>query len=81
MAGETKIIVAEGAVRGLDITVVASNATVIANSATRLAQQIAAEWTQTCSELLEDDGLGLDFANLLGDDPDSEKWAAGNFLE
>jgi len=37
MAGETEIIGAEGAVRILDIAIVAGNATVIANGTARLA--------------------------------------------
>lgn len=75
MTGETEVIVGEGAVRGLEITEVAGNATVKANRAARLARQVAAERAEACGELLEDDSLSFDFANLLGDDP------LGIFLE
>ena len=81
MTGEAEIMVREGTVRRYEITVVAGNATVIADRAPRLARQVTAEWTDACVELLEDNGLGLDFTNLLGDDSDLDKswWATAIF--
>lgn len=81
MTGEAEIMVGEGTIGRHEITVVAGNATVIANGAPRMARQVAAEWADTCMELLEDNGLGLDFTNLLGDDSASnlDKWATAIF--
>lgn len=79
MTGETEIMVGEGTVRRYEITVVVGNATVIANRAPRFARQVAAEWADACVELLEDNGLGFDFTNLLRDDSDLDKWATAIF--
>lgn len=51
------------------------NVGVISDVAAREAPEVAAESVQARVELLEDDGLGLDFTDLLGDD------ALGHLLE
>jgi len=48
---------------------VASNATVEADVVTRDTVEVIAEETEAGMELLEDDGLGLNLADLLEDDP------------
>jgi len=50
---------------------VACNATVVAGvvAGARGVAEVVAEESEARVELLEDDGLGLDFADLLGDDP------------
>lgn len=79
MTGEAEIMVGEGTIRRYEITIVAGNATVIANRAPGLARQVTIKWADACGELLEDNGLGLDFTNLLGDDSDLDKWATAIF--
>ena len=79
MTGEAEIMLGEGTVRRYEITVVAGNATVIANRAPWLARQVFVEWAEACMKLLEDNGLSLDFTNLLGDDSDMDKWATAIF--
>ncbi len=44
---------------------------VVADLVARLAAEITAEVSQAGVELLEDDGLRLNLADLLGDDPGS----------
>jgi len=83
-AGEPKVVRGERTIGRFEITVVAGDAAIVANTAARVVQQVAAEGPHAGVELLEDDGLGLDFANLLSDDPlghllDDEKTLLDNF--
>jgi hypothetical protein len=48
---------------------VTGDVVVIANLVSRVAPQIVAEATEATVELLEHNGLGLNFADLLSDDP------------
>lgn len=72
---ETEVVRAEGAVVANDVAEVVDDVRVIADLVTRDAAEIVVEVVEARVELLEDDGLGLDFADLLGDD------ALGHFLE
>jgi len=69
LAVESEVVTAEGAVRVDDVAVVARDAAVIASTAARLVPDITAERAHARDELLEDDGLSLDLADLLSDDP------------
>lgn len=66
---EPKIVRAEGAVGVHDVAVVARDTTVIPDAVARLAPDVMAERAKAGVELLENDGLGLDLADLLGDNP------------
>jgi len=69
-SGEAEVVAAEGTVRGHDVAKVARDAAVVAGTVAALAAlEIAAEAAHAGLELLKDDDLGLDFADLLGDDP------------
>lgn len=66
---EAEVLAVEGAVGVVDASVVASDAAVVADLVAGLARQITAEASEARVELLEDDCLGLDLADLLSDDP------------
>lgn len=59
---------AEGAVLAEEVAEVVGDAGVVADLVTGDAAEIVVEVVEAGVELLEDDGLGLDFADLLGDD-------------
>jgi len=68
----------------VDVDDVAGNLMVVANVAVRLAAEVARETLTARNELLVDDGLYFDFANLLGDDllvplPDNCEVLLNNF--
>jgi len=67
-SAEAEVLAVEGAVGVVDASVVASNAAVVADLVTGLVCQITAEASEAGVELLKDDGLGLDLADLLSDD-------------
>ena len=67
-ARETEVVRAEGAVVADDVAEVVSDARVVPDLVTGDAAEIVVEVVEAGVELLEDDGLGLDFADLLGDD-------------
>jgi len=67
--GEPKIVVANRTVGAHNITEVARNTAVVASTVTRAARDIMAEGAHARVELLKDDGLSFDLADLLGDDP------------
>jgi len=69
VSSETKVVRAERAVNIHDFTEVADNVVVIANLVAGEAPQVTAEAVETRMPLLEHDGLGFNFADLLGDDP------------
>lgn len=50
----------------------ADNVGVVANLVARVAAEVTTEVSQAGVELLEDDGLRLNLADLLGDDPGSK---------
>lgn len=65
---EAKVAGAKRTVRVANTAKVAGDATVEANRVTRGAAQVTLEVTKTSMELFKDDGLGLDFTDLLSDD-------------
>jgi len=67
-ARETPVVGAQRTVAVVEVAEVRGEARIEANITTRVAPEVAAESVQAGVELLEDDGLGLDLANLLGDD-------------
>jgi len=75
VAGETEVIGGQRAFRVDDGAEVAGDAAVEANVAVGGAAEVAAEETERGVELLEHHSLGLDFADLLGDN------ALGHLLE
>jgi hypothetical protein len=69
VTSEAKVVGAEGAVTADDLTEVTSDPAVEADLVVGVATEIAAEAVQARVPLLEDDGLSLNLADLLGDDP------------
>jgi len=69
MARESKVVCGERAIRCSDVAIVVGDGRVKSDMVTRGAAKIVAEESEAGMELLEDDGLGLNFADLLGDDP------------
>jgi len=69
VAGEPEVLNAQRAVLLNDGAEVACNATVVANLTARMTEKVITEVAHARVELLEDDGLGFDLANLLGNDP------------
>jgi len=68
-AREAEVASGERSVIEADIAEVSSNGTVEANLTARDTVKVIAEVTKASMELLEDDGLSLDLADLLKDDP------------
>lgn len=66
---EAKIAVAQRAVRVHDAAVVVGDVAVVADAARGVAHDVRAEVGEAGVELLKDDGLSLDFADLFADDP------------
>jgi len=71
---ETEVIGRERPVRVDDASKVADDVGVESNVTTGSTKQVRGELAAGRNELLEDNGLGFDFANLFGDDP------SGHFL-
>jgi hypothetical protein len=67
-ARETEVVGTQRAVAVLDRAEVGGDVGVVSDTATRLAPEVAAEAARARVELLENDGLSLDFADLLCDD-------------
>ena len=67
-SGEAPVVGAQGAVAVVEVAEMRGNARVISNRTARGAPEVAAEAVQAGVELLEYDGLGFDFADLLRDD-------------
>jgi len=74
-AREAPVVVAQRTVAVVEVAAVRGEAGIVTDTTTREVPEVAAEAVQAGVELLEDDGLGLDLANLLGDD------ALGHLLE
>ena len=68
-AAESKAVGIEGAIRFQNLNNEFRNALVVANVATRLAGDIALELVKSAAELLENNDLRFDVANLLQYDP------------
>jgi len=68
-SAEAEVLAADGAIGVADASKVASNAAVVTDLVAGLTCQITAEASKARVELLKDDGLGLDLADLLSDDP------------
>ena len=68
LARETPVVSAQGAIAVGEVAEMRGNARVISDITARGAPKVAAETVQAGAELLEYDGLGFDFADLLGDD-------------
>jgi len=66
---EAKVIARERAIRADQASVVAGNRRVITSVVARGAAQIGREVARRSNEWLEDNGLSLNFTDLLGDDP------------
>jgi len=64
-AREAEAVGAQRAVAVLDRAVVRGDVGVVSNTATGVAPEVPAEAVHARVELLKDDGLGLDFADLL----------------
>jgi hypothetical protein len=69
LSWKAPVVSAEWAVRLDDVPKVAGNIAIVANLVARGASQVVAEATHAAVELLEDNSLSLDFADLLCDDP------------
>jgi len=69
MTSEAEVVVVERAVTADDLVEVASDPAVEAHLVVSVAPQIAAEAVQARVPLLEDDGLSLNLADLLSNDP------------
>lgn len=70
VAAEAQVVGAQGTIRRDDIAKVACDTAVISDLVARAATEIAAEGSKAGVELFKDDGLSLDFADLLRDDPE-----------
>jgi len=68
-SGEAKVVGAEAAVALEELVVERGNVRVVADTTAGVTAQVATEAVQAGVELLEDDGLALDLADLLSDDP------------
>jgi hypothetical protein len=68
LAREAPVVSAQGAIAVVEVAGMRGNAGVISDSTARGTLKVAAETVQAGAELLEYDGLGFDFADLLGDD-------------
>jgi len=66
MTSETEIVRVERAINVEDLMEVASDPAVETNLVASVAPQVAAETVEAKVPLLEDDSLGLDLADLLG---------------
>lgn len=75
VAGEPKVAGAEAAVALEELVVERGDVRVVADTTAGVAAQVAAEAVQAGVELLENDGLALDLADLLSDN------ALGHLLE
>jgi hypothetical protein len=75
MTAEAKVVSRKAPVKVIEILEVPDNVRVVTNLEARESVKISLEMTEAGVELLKDDGLGLDFADLLGDD------AFGHLLE
>jgi len=69
VSSETEVVEIERAVDVNNLTKVTDNVTVEAYMVVGVAAQITAKAMQARVPLLKDDSLGLNFADLLGDDP------------
>lgn len=69
LAREAHVIGAQGTIAVVHVAGLRGNTRVISNITTRGTPKVAAKAAQTRVELFEYDGLGFDFADLLGDDP------------
>ena len=69
-AAEAEVVRREGAVLLEEVAEVAGDPRVEARVEARRAAEVVAEEPEAGVELLKDDGLRLDFADLLGDDPE-----------
>jgi len=67
--GETEVVGAQRRVRVDHTAEMAGDGAVVANAVLGLAANVVAERAHAGGELFEDDGLGLDVTDLLGDDP------------
>jgi len=66
---EAEVVAGERTVWETDIAEVSSNGAVEANLVTRGTVEVTAEEVKAGAELLKDDGLSLNLADLLEDDP------------
>jgi len=69
LAVEAEVVGTEVTILAEEFSEFASDTAVVSSRVTRVAAEIVVECTQTVVELLEDDGLKFDFANLLSDHP------------
>jgi len=67
-AAESKVVRAQRPVGVVEVSVVGGDGVVVADTAPGAAGKVVAESAKRCVILLEDDGLSLDLADLLGDD-------------
>jgi len=68
-SGEAEVVGAERRVGRDEVAEVAGDAAVIADAVARGAAQVTTEEAEAGVELFENDGLSLDLADLLSDDP------------
>jgi len=68
-AAEAEVVCGQRAVLGDDVAEVARDLGVEADVVAGSTTQVVAEEAERGVELLKDDGLGLNFADLFGDDP------------
>lgn len=69
VASEAKVVGVERAVTAHDLAEVLDDVAIVANLVVGVAAQVTAETVETRVPLLEDNGLSLDLADLLSDDP------------
>jgi len=67
VAAEAKVVSGKRAVRVVEVSVVAGNVGVVADLVTRVASQVTTETAQAGVELLEDNSLSLNLADLFSD--------------
>lgn len=69
LASESEILSVKRVVAVHDFAEMLNDIAVVSNLMTRVTPEIEAEVVKASRSLLEYDGLGLNFAYLLGDDP------------
>jgi hypothetical protein len=73
LAREAQVVGAQGAIAVVEVAEMRGNTRVISDITARGTPKVATKAVQAGVELLEYDGLGFNFANLLGDDPGVKK--------
>jgi hypothetical protein len=81
LAVKAKVDVVKRSIRIQELLNLACNIVVVARLTATFTLQVASEVSETGVELLEDDGLCFNFADLLCDDPEVTPKSATNHRE